>query len=416
MKHFSALDYLCIDIANNVGKQGEFLGDKDTFENRIQWVKDNINNLPDYYDKAEDKYQYIKAVMALADVLAGKPTGHTVALDAICSGISIMSAITGCLKGCKATGLVATGYRPDAYTAVTDAMNRILSKQGIQTSISRKTAKDAVMQSSYGSTRKPKETFGENTPELRAFEDACMEVAPEAFKLMRVLIDAWNPNALEHSWYMPDAFSVKIKVLEQKETKIYIKELDDACVTMITKENKPVKRGVSLCANAVHACDSYILRSMVRRCSYDVEKISEVLSTINDELAAPTSYTVIPDKMEELLALYDAMNIPDTRILDYITPATVNAVPKKYLLQLKNTISMMLHYGSFDILTIHDCIRTLPSNCNAVRYWYAEILAELADSNILDCIYEQITGTKRKFRKAVPNISSLIRQADYQLS
>ena len=253
MKHLSALDYLCIDIANNVGKQGDFLGDKDTFENRIQWVKDNINNLPDYYDKAEDKYQYIKAVMALADVLAGKPTGHTVALDAICSGISIMSAITGCLKGCKATGLVATGYRPDAYTAVTDAMNRMLSKQGIQTSISRKVAKEAVMQAGYGSTRKPKETFGENTPELRAFEDACMEVAPEAFKLMGVLIDAWNPNALEHSWYMPDAFSVKIKVLEQKETKIYIKELDDACVTMVTKENKPVKRGVSLCANTIHS-------------------------------------------------------------------------------------------------------------------------------------------------------------------
>ena len=416
MKHLSALDYLCIDIANNVGKQGDFLGDKDTFENRIQWVKDNINNLPDYYDKAEDKYQYIKAVMALADVLAGKPTGHTVALDAICSGISIMSAITGCLKGCKATGLVATGYRPDAYTAVTDAMNRMLSTQGIQTSISRKTAKDAVMQASYGSRRKPKETFGENTPELRAFEDACMEVAPEAFKLMGVLIDAWNPNALEHSWYMPDAFSVKIKVLEEKETKIYIKELDDACVTMITKENKPVKRGVSLCANAVHATDSYILRSMVRRCSYDVDSITKVLSVINSELAAPTSHTSIPDKMEELLALYDVMNIPDTRILDYITKSTVNVVPKKYLLQLKNTISMMLHYGSFDILTVHDCIRSAPSNCNAVRYWYAEILAELADSNILDCIYEQITGTQRKFRKAVPNISSLIRQADYQLS
>ena len=63
-----------------------------------------------------------------------------------------------------------------------------------------------------------------------------------------------------------------------------------------------------------------------------------------------------------------------------------------------------------------DYVRTLPSNCNAVRYWYAEILAELADSTILDCIYEQITGTQRKFRKAVPNISSLIRQADYQLS
>ena len=416
MKHFSALDYLCIDIANNVGKQGDFLGDKDTFENRIQWVKDNINNLPDYYDKAEDKYQYIKAVMALADVLAGKPTGHTVALDAICSGISIMSAITGCLKGCKATGLVATGYRPDAYTAVTDTMNRMLRKQGIQVSVSRADAKQAVMTSGYGSTKKPKEIFGEDTPELRAFEDACMEVAPEAFKLMQVMIDAWNPNTLEHSWYMPDAFSVKIKVLEEKETKITIKELDDASVTMITKENKPVKRGVSLVANAVHSIDAYILRSMVRRCSYDPVMIDEVLSVINDELAAPTFHTSIPEKMEELLALYEAMNIPDTRILDYITPATVNAVPKKYLLQLKNTISMMLHYGSFDLLTIHDAYRALPSNCNAVRYWYAEILAELADSNILDCIYEQITGKQRKFRKAVPNISSLIRQADYQLS
>lgn len=416
MKHFTALDYLCIDIANNVGKQGDFLGDKDTFENRIQWVKQNVNNLPDFYEKAEDKYQYIKAVMALADVLAGKPTGHTVALDAICSGISIMSAITGCLKGCKATGLVATGYRPDAYTAVTDAMNRMLSTQGIQTSISRKTAKEAVMQAGYGSRRKPKETFGEDTPELRAFEDACMEVAPEAFKLMGVMIDAWNPNTLEHSWYMPDAFSVKIKVLEEKETKIYIKELDDTCVTMLTKENKPVKRGVSLVANSIHAIDAYILRSMVRRCSYDVDSIAKVLRVINQELTAPTSHKAIPDKMEELLALYDAMNIPDTRILDYITPSTVNAVPKKYLLQLKNTISMMLHHGSFDILTVHDCIRALPSNCNAVRYWYAEILAELADSNILDCIYEQITGSQRKFRKAVPNISSLIRQADYQLS
>ena len=155
---------------------------------------------------------------------------------------------------------------------------------------------------------------------------------------------------------------------------------------------------------------------MVRRCSYDVDSITEVLSVINSELAAPTFHTSIPDKMEELLALYGAMNIPDTRILDYITPSTVNAVPKKYLLQLKNTISMMLHYGSFDILTIHDCIRSAPSNCNAVRYWYSEILSELADSNILECIYEQIAGSQRKFRKAVPNISSLIRQADYQLS
>lgn len=145
MINYSPIEYICIDIANCVGPQGDMLGDKDTFENRIQWVKDNVHQLSSFEDKADDKYQFIKAVHALQETLKGNAIGHTVALDAICSGISLMSAMTGCIKGCKATGLINTGMRPDAYSLVTAEMNKILLKQGlVALAVSRSKAKDAV--------------------------------------------------------------------------------------------------------------------------------------------------------------------------------------------------------------------------------------------------------------------------------
>ena len=104
-KEFNAIDYICIDIANCVGTQGTFRGDKELFEARIAWVKSNYLILESFNELAEDKPLYIKAVQALRDVVAGKPTGHLVALDATCSGIQIMSAITGCVRGADATGL-----------------------------------------------------------------------------------------------------------------------------------------------------------------------------------------------------------------------------------------------------------------------------------------------------------------------
>lgn len=79
-KSYSAIDYLCIDIANHYGK------DKWLFEQRIQWVKDNYPILEQLADTAEDKPLFIKAVHELRNVVAGKPTGHIVQLDATCSG------------------------------------------------------------------------------------------------------------------------------------------------------------------------------------------------------------------------------------------------------------------------------------------------------------------------------------------
>ena len=77
---FSGIEYLTIDISNHYGL------DKETFENRIDWVKQNQDRLETYTDFAEDKYLYAKAVNHFRKALKGLPTGHTVALDSVCSG------------------------------------------------------------------------------------------------------------------------------------------------------------------------------------------------------------------------------------------------------------------------------------------------------------------------------------------
>ena len=79
-KQFSGIEYLAIDIANAYGL------DKETFENRIDWVKQNQDRLETYTDFAEDKYLYAKSVNHFRKALKGLPTGHTVALDSVCSG------------------------------------------------------------------------------------------------------------------------------------------------------------------------------------------------------------------------------------------------------------------------------------------------------------------------------------------
>ena len=80
MKEFNPMQYLAIDIANQFGL------DKVTYEERIQWVKDNINYLEEYQHEAEEPLLYYKAVKALRTAQAGKPIGHTVALDSASSG------------------------------------------------------------------------------------------------------------------------------------------------------------------------------------------------------------------------------------------------------------------------------------------------------------------------------------------
>lgn len=149
MNKYTGWQYLLIDAANQFGL------DKLLFEERIQWAEDHLHKLEALADQGKKKTRplYIKAVQAIRKAQRGEPSGHLVGFDGVCSGVQIMSAVTGCYAGAKATGLVDTGERPDAYDAVTDEMNRILADQGLSVTVDRdKEAKPALMTLESGVT------------------------------------------------------------------------------------------------------------------------------------------------------------------------------------------------------------------------------------------------------------------------
>lgn len=410
-KSYSAIEYLCIDIANHFGL------DKLLFEDRIQWVKDNYAKLEGYTDVAEESALYKKAVHELRQVVAGKPTGHIVQLDATCSGIQIMSAITGCVKGADATGLV-TEKRADAYTDVTKKMNEILKLKGFtEIEVPRKDVKRAVMTSGYGSTLVPKEVFGEGDL-LTTFYQAAFAIAPAAFELMGDLLNTWQKGALSHNWVMPDNFHVNIKVLEKKEVRVEVDELAHATFTTYVDINQGTDKGLANVANTIHSIDGYVLRTIIRRAAYDINKVEPMHQLIDAELtlrglrAANTEYKHCDD-LQNMINIYNASKVLDVHIIEYITKETIGQVDTAHLKKLFKLLTKMLELGSSPVVTVHDSFGSHPNHCDTVRYWYKEILGELAESDILQFIVSQIVGYQVNYVKKSNNLAELIRNSNY---
>jgi len=414
MMEFTAWQYLLIDAANNFGL------DKLLFEERIQWATENLSKLEALIPQAKKKTRplYIKAVMAIRKAQASIPTGHLVGFDAVCSGIQVMSAMTGCIAGATATGLVDPNVRADAYTACTKEMEHIL---GDILNVSREDAKQGLMTSFYGSKKTPKDIFGEKTPELNAFYQAAFNIAPGAWELLQDLLASWQPYALQHAWKLPDGFDARVKVMQKKEARIEVDELDHATFTYESYENIGSKSGLSNVANLTHSMDAYVLRTMHRRCNYDPQLVSYVDQCIDHELGLRDhqykgTKEFNTSKLEYYIEQYNRSTLADITILPYLDQATVSGLTIEHLQKLSKIIKAMLTHKPFALVTVHDEFKAHANNMNRVRYWYKEILAEIADSNVLDDLLSQIHGTPGTFQKLSSNLGDLIRQSNYGLS
>ena len=412
MKTFTGWEYLLIDLANQFGH------DKLVFEDRISWATQNLPNLEDLSNQAETKPLYLKAVQAIRKAQAGIPSGHMVGLDACCSGIQLMSVMTGCVKGATATGLVNPDERSDAYTYTTKVMNEILGSDLV---VSRSDAKQSLMTSFYGSKAMPKQIFGEDTPELDAFYQAAQQVAPGAWELLQDLLGSWKPWGLIHEWKLPDGFDAKIKVMNKKEVRIEVDELNHATFSYVFYENLGARHGLSNAANVVHSMDAYVLREMHRRCNYNLEQVQAAYEAIacerverelndSDQELNPTS------KVGYYMQQHDRSTMCSAVILPYLNETSVKFLDDDHLDGLMEIVENMLIYKPFELVTIHDEFKAHPNNLNHVRYQYRELMAEIAESYVLDDLLSQIHGREGVFPKMTYDLADYIRQSNYALS
>ncbi len=413
MDLFTGWQYLLIDCANHYGL------DKDLFPDRIQWVTDNLKVLESLADKADKKPLYLKAVMAIRKAQAGLPTGHLVSLDACCSGIQVMSALTGCITGATHTGLVDPNVRADAYTTCTVFMNQELGGTCV---IPREDAKSALMKSYYGSKKVPRDLFGKDTVELSAFYTAAQKVSPGSWELLQDLLASWQPYTLEHSWKLPDGFDAIVKVMDEVDARIEVDELAHTTFSYHFYENKGMKEGLSNVANVVHSVDAYILRCMHRRCNYKYSELQPAINVISKELnlreeCMSNQITVIPNtKLAYYIEQYDRSGMADIVIIPYLKSNNVNQLSTVHLAKLLDILHSMLAHQSFEIVTIHDEFKCHANNMNYLRQHYINIFAELADSNVLSDILSQIHGKPGTFKKLSNNLSTLIRGSNYALT
>ena len=389
MKTYSGFEYLCIDVANQFGL------DKKLFEERIQWTLEHLPELENLAAQAETKPLYHKAVMALRKVQQGKPTGHMVGLDASCSGIQIMSAMTGCWAGAEATNLVNPDARNDAYSMCTENMNKALAAQFLSVQVPRAKAKASLMTSFYGSKAKPIEIFGEDTPELKAFYNAVVELAPGAWELLHDLKAAWQPYALVHEWDLPDGYHARVKVMEKQETRVEVDELHSS-FTYIYYVNQGQKKGISLAANSIHSTDAFVLREMHRRCNHDPLVLFFAKEALSQEQALRTQGITKPIPVDEetnhklayYIERYEATEQPSAAILPFIQDGRdTQYLSNSHLAKLVRMTEQISQHKAFPLVSVHDEFRAHAGNCNHVRMHYASILAELSESQILNDIF-----------------------------
>jgi hypothetical protein len=414
MKQFTGFEYLLIDVANQFGH------DKLLFEERIEWAKSVLPVLEDYEALAENKPLYTKAVMAVRKAQQKVPTGHLVGFDATCSGIQVMSALTGCKAGAEATGLVNPNKRADAYSECTRLMNDILG--GVGVSVTRKEAKVALMTSFYGSKAQPVALFGEGTPELKAFYEAATQLAPGAWELLQDLLGSWKPFALKHEWQLPDGYEAKVKVMVPKETRIDVKELDNSSFTTQYKVNEGTAKGLANAANVTHSVDAYVLRCIHRRCNYDAEMVQNahnLMSVVSTSRAigggSPRVQPITDANIAYYVELWERSGMADVVILPYINVQTVQMLPEAMLKGLLNITYSMIGHKPFEVVTVHDEFKCHPNNMNHLRKHYINVFAEMAESTILSMIFSTIYGKSVTYNKLSNDLGNLIRKSNYAL-
>lgn len=379
-QQFTPIEYLYIGIANHYGL------DKKNYDERIQWVKDNISSLESFTDAPEtsEPYLYAVAVKALRDTQKGKPIGYIFHQDAICSGIQHLSVMSGCIKGLTRTGLVNTGKREDAYTALYEEMKKTI---GDDLDLTRKQCKEALMTSSYGSRAVPKRIFGNN---LDVFYDAAYTVCPGAFDMMETLLDAWNDEALNHEYTMPDGFHIKLPVMVKQHKKLEIDELDHYQMAVIYDENTPEENGISLVANVTHSQDSLVVRELIRACNH----IGLVEGT---------------DVKDMLLEQYERTNYVSLR---WQNITNLSALPDELVTAINKDTELLSSYKPFELVTVHDSFGVSPKYAHIVSYWYKEIMARLSDSKTINSILAYLDRPPIE----LTHYGDVIRNSEYAIS
>ena len=230
------------------------------------------------------------------------------------------------------------------------------------------------------------------------------------------LINLWQPYALQHKWEMPDGFTCIVKVMNTKEESFEVNELKSS-FTHQYKVNQGTEKGLSLAANVIHSVDALMIREINRRANYDPVQLERVYAILSD-----SSYEEVDDTCEvseefiRLLMLAQKHSYVSPVLVNHVTKENAHIIPLWIKQQLVHIMDQMRRHKPFAVISIHDAYKCHPLYMNYVREYYAEVMAQIADSTMLSAMASQISGKQVPVVKLSNDLSKYIRQSEYMLS
>lgn len=410
MQLFTPTQYLMIDIANNFGH------DKLTWDARLDWFRENEDQLESMQKEAENPALFYAGLKAYRQSQMGMAVHYPISLDATASGAQILAALVCCEKSAMLCNVLDSGQRMDLYTALFELMQGSLAEADDDeviiipgTEITRKQVKKAVMTSLYGSKKEPKAAFGDG-PLLDLFYATMDAQVPGIWRLTEALLSLWDPKAYSNNWVLPDNFHVRVKVLDKIE---HLVSFADQELTIVEEINRPIERSLSLGANITHSIDGFMVREMARRCNYNQDDLLRSMEALTGFVRGRSMSRPQDKLLITLQEHYKASGFLSARILSVIDEHNVGLLEDA---QPVMDLIKSMPEKPFHILAVHDCFRVHPNYGNDVRRQYNQVLYEIARSDLLVYVASQVTGKQTTAQKYQPAMAEKILLSNYALS
>ena len=290
--------------------------DKHTWDERQQWVKDNIFTItrvatePIRYigewEGAEEPFQFLAACEEYYRCVVTKTRKHTsicVATDATCSGLQILAGLARDKQTAQLVNVLPSDRPQDAYKVVADTC-KPNCPSSVQEHMDRKVVKRSVMTIVYNAKpysnrsyirdaldEKGVEISKEDlTVTVKAVRDAMSKVVPGPMTVMKWIEDEVS-KAIKRGdtylrWVTPSGFEVNQRLNKRKEETVDLKLLGRCRLTVATEEGSKVDRArhkAATAPNLIHSLDATLLHLSVQRFDSPIALIHDsVLSRATD--------------------------------------------------------------------------------------------------------------------------------------
>lgn len=405
---FDEMEYLLIGLANNYGldEDGNSL-EAQTFEKRIAWSLRNIKDLPKLIATAKEKAVFARGVFEIEAMQKhlqshkqnpNEPymSNYILGLDSTASVLQMLSVLSQCEISAEVANLVNPEVRYDPYMLLCNVFSELLDPSElarVEPYLIRKFMKSCLMVFFYGGSSLLNKMTNRDKKLNEKFFQATSILAPKAMQLRTLILSCINPELTMYNWEMPDGFKVRTKVLTSELSSVVIDDIktakgNSASISHIFKYQGRDELYCALAANVVHSVDSLVVRELCRRLSYDKQAVVKTLHVLSKI------------KHKEITDITEFVSIVNISCLVTDNYQSYKHLTPNQLGILEEHLRFMLKHDPIVLTCIHDEFKTYPKYLGLVRLHYREIMAQLAQSNIINDMLRIITNTHKQSVKS----------------